>query len=373
MITLMLLACAPPDPNELFVVVESTASFDAEATSAAFIAVADEAKTHLAVALPGLTDPALTDALIAAADRGVTVEVAVDWDRSADAGVALLQEADVPVTLADGPVTFFDFDLTTEVSWTSQQVKMTHAFVVADRRRWAIATRAGDLAPGPIALFDGRGEDVGEVLWLEHNQVFGGNDATAATAFNGLAKSIPDIRFLFPTQDDELMNVHFGPQERLTKSLIDAVYSARSSVRVMAEDIADEGFARALQQKAADGFDVEVIVGGAFGSEIAGLSAILADQTPDVTKLQGTEPTVLPTLLFVDFDRARNDQFYQPRVLAVTHPIYSAGRVWNDNTVTTDQLIDGTLVIYGMQGEPSAPLQALADLYRDVRATAEAL
>lgn len=373
MIAALLVACAAPDVNDLFVQVEATPSFDATEANTALIEVADGASTTLQVAVPRLSDLALSDALLAAADRGVEVEVVVDWDHREDEGVAALTAASVPVRLADAAVTFFDFDLTTEVTWESDQVRMTHAFAVADRVQWAMATRAGDLAPGPVAVFRGRGEDVGEVLSLEHNQVFGGLDATAGTAFNGLAKSIPDVRFQWATQDDEVMWVHFGPQERLVKALIDAVYSARSSVRVLAEDIADEGFARALQQKAADGFDVEVIVGGGFGTEIAGLSAILQDQTPDVTKLQGTEPNPLPTLLYVDFDRARDDRFHHPRVLALTHPVYSAGRTYNDATVTSDQLIDGTLVILGMQGEPSAPLQALADLYRDVRSTAEEL
>lgn len=373
MIALMLLACAPPDSDELFVHVTPAPTIDEADANAAFAAVADEASHTLTVALPALTDAALTDAVLAAADRGVAVEVLVDFDHADDAGVLALTDAMIPVSFADADVTFFDFDLNTEVTWGSDQAKMTHAFVVADLYRWATATRAGGATPGPVAVFDGRGEDIAEILSLEHNQVFGGTDATAATAFNGLAKSLTDPRVSFNTQEDELMEVHFGPQDRLVKRLTDAVYAARSSIRVMTEDIADEGFARALQHKARDGFDVEVIVGPTFGGEEAGLSAVLTDQTPGVVKLRSTEPGALSTVLYIDFDRARDGAFHRPRVITVTHPIYSAGRTFSERTVTTDQLIDGTMIVYKLQGSPSAPQQELATLYRDVRATAEEL
>lgn len=368
---LLLAACAPPDLDDLFTSVEARhngESGEAQEVEAAFAEVVDGAERTLSVALPGLSDPLLTDAILAAWDREVDVQVAVDADRADEPGVVALQNAGVPLRLADDGVTFFEFETNGVVSWTSEQIQMSHAFAVADTSAWITATRAGDTVAGPVVWFAGRGEDIAEHILLEHVQIFGGTDATAANAFNAPSKSINDTRWLFATQSDELLRVHFGPQERLIKAITDSVYAARSSVRILTDDLSDRGLATALQLKAQDGFDVEVIVGPGFGDAYAPASEVLRQQTPDVVKLQTLTVVPVPTLVFIDFDQARDGRYHRPRVLTLTHPIYSAARYDQDTPITTDQYCDGTLVVLQGDGEPSAPLQDLASIYSAARA-----
>jgi hypothetical protein len=367
-------AACTPDLTGFFLDATPVTSSDAADVNAAFIDVAASAVEELHVALPALDDPDLTEALIAAYDRGVDVQVVSDAQAAATVGLVALRDAGVPLTLADDDLAFFDFSLNDDVAWTGDQVQMSQSYAVADRARWVNASRAGTTAAGPIAWFEGRGEDIAEVFIAEHNQLMGGTDATSLDAFSATNKSSPDVRWLFPTSSDELMAVHFGPQERLIKMMIDTVYAARSGIRVMSEDISDEGLARALQAKAADGFDVEVVVGATFGQTSPALSEILRSQTPDVPKLQATVDGGLPTVLFVDFEPGRDGFFHRPRVMVLSHPIWSAARLFNGQVVETDQYIDGTLMVLSVSSiAPSEPLAVIADLYNEARATAEEL
>ncbi|MCB9682448.1 MAG: hypothetical protein H6733_13370 [Alphaproteobacteria bacterium] len=366
-------ACAAPDTSGLFNALEvHTVQGGAEA-DADLIALADAATVELRIALPGLSDPDLTDAVLAAWDRGVEVWVVVDVDHASDAGVAAIADAGIGLKLADGGLTYYDFGTNRDVSWTSTQTRMTHAFAVADRTEVVMASGAGDLLGGTRVVFTGHSEELGEDLLTEHNQLFGGSDATAVTAFNAMAKSIADIRWVYPSQDDELVEVWFNPQERAVKRITDAVYRATSSIRIVTEDFADEGLARALQRKAEDGFDVEVIVGASFGSTSSALSDVLRNQAPDVPLLQSVSTEPLPTIAFVDYDRARDGRYHMPSAMVLTHPILSAARLFADVEVVNDQLVDGALYVVEAHGAPTQPLQDLAAIYQDQRALAEDL
>lgn len=370
---LLLIGCAAPDASSLFNHLALDLPPESDGANLAFIDGADRATTQLLVALPGLTDLAVADALIAAADRDVLVKVVVDLDSAADPGVLALLDAEIPVTLADGAITYFDFALNADVSWPSTDVHMTHAFLVIDTNEFVVASTAGDLLGGDRVVFSGTSEELCEDLTVEHNQVFGGSDATALTAFDAGAKSISENRWRYPTQADELFQVWFNPQERLVKRVIDAVYGAKSSVRILTHDLADEGLARALQAKASDGFDVEVLVGAGFGTASAALSDVLTVQAPDVPVLQATTTDVLPTIAFIDYDKAADGEFHEPMALVLTHPLWSASRLYNNREVTNDQLVDGSLYVLSVWGEPSRPLVDLAELYSFHRADAEAL
>jgi hypothetical protein len=367
-------AACTPDLTGFFLDATPVTSDDAADVNAAFADVAASATEELRVALPALDDPTLTEALIAAHDRGVDVQVVSDAQAADTTGLVALADAGVPLSLVDDDLAFFDFSLNDDVAWTGDQVQMTQSYAVADRARWINASRAGTTVAGPIAWFEGQGEDITEVIAAEHNQLMGGTDAASLDAFNATNKSSPDVRWLFPTASDELLAVHFGPQERLIKMMIDTVYAARSGIRVMSEDISDEGLARALQAKAADGFDVEVIVGATFGQTSPALSEILRSQTPDVPKLQANAAGGLPTVMFVDFEPARDGFFHRPRVMVLSHPVWSAARLFNGQVVETDQYIDGTLMVLSVSSiAPSEPLAVIADLYNEARATAEEL
>lgn len=369
----LLAGCVAPDPGEAFTDLDIAPVTEASAVNSRFVDVAVEAERTLHVALPGLSDPDLADAIVAAWDRGVEVAVVTDADQADDAGVALLLEAGVPLRLADGAVTYFEFTLNGPVAWSSDQAQMTHAFIVGDGTRVALATAAGHVDDRPAVVFAGHSEELGEDLISEHVQVFGGVDATALTAFDSPAKSIADARWSYPTQSDDMLELWLGPQERVVKRLIDAVYAARSSIRVLTDDLADEGLALALQRKAEDGFDVEVLVGRRFATTNPALSQVLLDQAPDVPLLRATTDAVLPTVVYIDYDRARDGRFHMGKALVATHPVWSAARLSSGAEVVTDQLCDGALVVVTRHGEPGDNLIQLAGLYQDARATAEDL
>jgi hypothetical protein len=234
-----------------------------------------------------------------------------------------------------------------------------------------VGTGVGQTAPGERVLLALTGEPILEDLLSEHNQVFGGADATSPTAYDGMAKSIADYRWNYQTRSDVMLEIWFSPQERTTKRLIDAVYGARSSVRVLTDEMTNDGLSRALQEKASTGFDVEVIVGPRFGLTSEDLADDLRFETPDVRKRRITEATpVIPTLVLVDYDTQQTEA----KAHILTHDLYSAKRIDGfQRTVVNDQLIDGTLFVLRDADEPSPELEALADVYKRYEAISEAL
>lgn len=339
MIALALFACAGPA-----LTFNHTATIEVVdgpgAENQAFLDLFDLAERELRVALPYGQDPTLADALIEVADRGVDVYVATDIDQQGEAGIAALLDAGIDVTLADDAVGYFDFASNMDVAWTSDQCKMTSAFAVADRKWFVGATSAGTGLDGTQIVARGQHEDVAIDLWSEHAQIYGGTDATALTAHSGGAKSIMDDRWRYGTGSDADLEVWFGPQQRLTKRVIDATYGARHSVWVMTDDLANEGLIVAMQAKAADGFDVRVIVGPHFGDSASILSRTLENDAPDVQKFQITDAEYVPTLVIVD---AEDHADTQGKALFLSHDLFSASRIYRGDTLVSDQLIDGVL------------------------------
>src|SRR5688572_24208770 len=125
---LLLAACAAPDMDQSFSTVDVARPETVEDTHDRFLDVIEAAEDELIVALPGLEQEPLAEAIVAAHDRGVDVRVVTDFDRAADPGVAVLQEGEVPLTLADDAIGYFDFSQGTDVAWTSDLVIMSHAF-----------------------------------------------------------------------------------------------------------------------------------------------------------------------------------------------------------------------------------------------------
>ncbi len=319
---------------------------DAAETSARMINSIDAAERTLDVALPVLTDTNISDAIVRAKERGVALRVITDIDQAGDAGVVALVAAEVPLRLADGALSYFDFNINTNVTFASEEVRMSHAWVLVDEERATLASYAGSLDAGNRTVFELRGEDLLEDLWTEHNQVFGGSDATATTAFDDSAKSIADFRWLYPTDSQMALEIWFGPQERLTKRMIDAVYSAKSTIWVSSDQIINEGLIRALEYKARDGFDVRVLVGDKQAVQFNPRTppALLATETPNVSKRRLTGE-VLPTMLLIDYEIARDGNNYPTRAFMLSHDMVSASRLFQQTTVANDQLIDGNLMV----------------------------
>lgn len=365
--------CAAPDMSQ------GRSQFSVEpvrgttAVNDAFIQTIETAEGRLRIALPTLTDAALTEAIEARFVEGLDVRVVTDQDQADDAGVVSLLDAGVPVALADGGVTYFDFNLNQDVAWASESVVMTNSFVVADSIRVTAADRAGDEADGSRVLIEATNQWMAEDLEAEHNQLMGGTDASSLTAFSSLAKSILDARWAYHTEDDVTAELWFGPQERLIKRLIDATYRAQSSIWILTEELQDEGLAKALQSKAAAGFDVQVIVGESHANSIFGPSVVLARETPDVLKYRSTEPGPTPTVVVVDYAPDRDGFGRTTQAFVLTHPIVSAARLFQDTEVETDQLMDGTLWVLRELDSPSAELESLVELQQTHLDTAEVL
>lgn len=364
---LALSGCAAPNVSELFhdaqiEVVDGDADVDA-----ALIEIVEGAERSLDVALPSEPSDALAAALVQAVERGVALRFTTDVD-AAGPRVDALEEAGAEVSLADGAVTYFDFAFNVDVAWTSEQVVMSHTLVLADDTQVLNASAYGG-EDGPRLLWRARGEDLGSDVFWEHNQIMGGSDASSLTAYSSLAKSVADFRWAYPTTSDLQLEMWLGPQERLIKRLIDASYGARASIWVLTNDLADEGLITALQAKAADGFDVQVVVGAGHGSASPALSQLLALNAPSVERYRSSE--TLPTLVLIDQRRDRIGRWNTARAMALSHPIWSASRLYLGSEVQTDQLTDGNLFVLNDFGEPSQPLVDLVTFFESVRDAAE--
>lgn len=390
LLPLTLFACAAPDGTGFFNKVDVRIAEDEIAAALEFIPVIEAAQDTLHVALPRATYTPLTDAIIAAHDRNVDVKVVTDIDRRDHQGILDLEAARVPLTYNDnevpcesigsdgpppcsGPLTYFDFSFNQDVSWSSEQILMSHAFVVADRAQLAVASQVGGESITPQVVVQMTGEEIGEDLITEHNQLFGGSDATALTAFSAPAKSLADVRDLYRTDSDAPIEVYFGPQERLTKRIIDAIYTARTSVKVLSNEIVNSGLNQALQEKASWGFDIEAIAGPDL--QTGGLSRDFRNDTDDVVKLQISDAPDVPTVILIDIEGGENAL---PRAFVLSHDLYSAARFFGRTEVITDQLIDGTLVVlqdkdYVEGQDAESSLQPIVDLYLDHQMRAGAL
>jgi len=342
--SLLAVGCAAPVPGARGVDFATDAAFltgteDDAATLA--IDLIDSAENMLRIALPAGEDTRITDAILSAWQRGVDIEVVTDWDQQGDPGIVDLFEAEVPLRLANDGIAYFEFAIGQDITFPSEDTILSSSFVVADRIFWVIANDLGRLDGRGRHAVHGNGQDFGMDLMMEHNQLFGGTDAVATTAFSNPAKSIADPRWLYRLHDGRGLELWFGPQERCTKRIIDAVYMARSNVRILTDDLANEGLIQALQDKAALGFDVEVIVGEAFGSNSSALARAFATTTPGVRKRR--TPFGNPTLVILDTEVARDGHPYPARVFALSHDLISANRLYRGTPVRNDQLIDGVL------------------------------
>ncbi|MEN0064934.1 MAG: hypothetical protein AAGA48_22505 [Myxococcota bacterium] len=336
--------CAAPDPTELFngLSAEVLPATEAEAL---FVEAVESATSSLHIALPDAEDEALLQAIGAAFDNGLEVELTLDIDEQDDPGVAQLFDLGVPITLASDGLEYFEFALNEVVSWSSEETVMSHAYVVVDRQRIVTATTAGHTRSGDRVVFSMHGEELLEDWLIEHNQVFGGVDATAVTAFSSPAKSIADFRWRYGTATATDLEVWFGPQERITKRVIDAVYSARSSVWVMSDDLANEGLIAALRTKNRWDFDVRVLTGPGLGSTSTAVLREFDAQLINVDRREWLDVDQIPTVVIIDPDVENNGFGTASMVLVLSHELYSAARLFRGNEIVTDQLIDGALVV----------------------------
>ncbi|MEM6928868.1 MAG: hypothetical protein AAF602_18155, partial [Myxococcota bacterium] len=190
-----------------------------------------------------------------------------------------------------------------------------------------------------------RGEELVEDWLVEHNQIFGGIDASSLTAFSSPAKSIADFRWRYGTGTSTDLEVWFGPQERITKRVIDAVYQAKSRVWVMTDDFANEGLFAALRAKHDWGFEVRVINGPNIGTTSSALGRAYDTELAPVERRELLDVEEVPTVVYVDPEVDNNGFATASWVLVLTHDLYSSARLYRGVEIQTDQLIDGALLV----------------------------
>ncbi|TVQ91333.1 MAG: hypothetical protein EA397_09735 [Deltaproteobacteria bacterium] len=371
-LTFSLVACAAPVPGSRGIDFGIDPTFETGTTDDAAAAAVDliDSTTHtLRIALPAGQDTRITDAILSAWRAGVDVEVVTDWDQQNDPGILDLMEAEVPLRLANDGLEYFEFALGRDVVFPSEDTVLSSSFICSDRIFFLIANDLGHVDERARFILSGNGQDFTDDLLKEHNQLFGGTDAVSTTAFANPAKSIADPRWLYRMHDGRGLELWFGPQQRLTKRIIDAIYRARANVRVLTDDLSNDGLARALQDKAGLGFDVEVIVGEQFGTNSSALARDFLNSSPDVVRRRIRGPN--PTVVIIDTERARDGHYYPARVFSLSHDLVSAKRLYQGDPVKNDQLIDGVLWVVEdelHQGSPrrySQPLRLAVDLYED--------
>jgi hypothetical protein len=364
-------ACQAPQLDRMFNDLQVEVSSDEATANRSFIDAITSAEQSLHIALPASDDAEVTDAILAAADRGVAVEVITDYDLRDTPTIVALLDAGVPTTLADDAVSYFDFNLNAQVDFASEQCVMSHAFVVADRARVVTGSRFGGLVSSPQVVYRIEGEEIVEDLLWEHNQVFGGVDATTVTVYDANAKSITEPRWSYMLPQPVQLGLWFGPQERLMKRVIDAVYSARSSVRVLSPTFANPELAKALQDKAQWGIPVDVVVGPDFDPNSPDVRAWYGAAT-DVSWHRMSEGDA-PTIVLIDYELDERGLFNMPRAMVLTHGMLSGARLYRGEPTASDQLVDGTLWSLDQTITPGPELLLLSDLYDDLLADSEAL
>ena len=336
--------CTAPDTSALFNAVDVEIT-DHEGGEARFAEAIRSASESLHVALPDAEDPQVLDAIGEAWDNGLEVELIVDFDDQGDAALQPLFDIGVPVTFASDGLSYFEFALNQTVSWDSFETVMSHAYVVVDRQRILTATTAGHVRTGDRVLTELRGEELLEDWLIEHNQIFGGIDGTAVTAFDSPAKSIADFRWRYGTGTSSDLEVWFGPQERLSKRVIDAIYSSREAVWVMTDDLANEGIFSALADKQRWGFDVRVITGPSLGDTSSALLRAYDTEVADAERRELQGVGEVPTVVIIDPGTSPGGFSPLTTVMVISHDLYSSARLYRGVEVVTDQLIDGVMVV----------------------------
>jgi hypothetical protein len=331
------------------------------------IAVVNGAQRELSVAFESFESERVAEAMIAARDRGVRVRFVGDADLQDQAGVRRLLAADIDAVFGDGPFSYSP-EPNSIVSRAGEHNQMAHNFVVADERE--VITLSGGLFGEEVHQVGLRitSEDMGKDFTDEFNQMHAGVFATTLSAFNGPIKSITNDRYFYPTNDG-VLQVFYGPQERLLKRVIDELYAARASVFIIAESFTNEFIDDALRYKAMNGFEVGVVVDEEGAAAPFSQVERLRDDF-DGIRGQGeplpsirTRPGIRQTVIIIDADASPiNGERYETKIMVLNQPLV-ASLSFVDGPRTearpADAFTDGAM--WMLTRPPSAPDDGLGD------------
>lgn len=328
------------------------------------------AKTSINIAFEHMTDVTLADALIEASQRGVRVQVVTDDGSRADVGIAKLEtskSATLEVIYGDGELVYLpEPTLTSLLEDCSKPFAtqnfiqcisrdnaagslpndglmirpndynvMSHNFMVVDTYTvWNLSSPFSDVG---TMWFGWRAEslELAQAFDREFKQMFSGVFSTTLSAFNGPIKSTvqdavypsalkphkpSSTRYIHPGfyTGQGVLGVHFNPQERLVKQVIDEIYRARGSVFLMTDELVNEFVLDALEYKQKNGFDVRVMLraGGALNTQRAQAAGLVVRRAP-------ARYTYLPTVLITETEKDRNGKQWPRKAMIMTHPMWN--------------------------------------------------
>jgi hypothetical protein len=327
---------------------------------ARLIAEIEDSTERVDLAVTGLADVEIANAVVKAKNNGATVRVAADADFSGDEGLQILEDADIDVEYGDGELFYLPeptlASLVNDCGLKNGLVRcpapndaeeiptgamyrpgsfnlMSHNFVILETRTVWNFTRPFDGKTGPSLAYRAESERMREVFEREFQQLHGGVFATTLDVYNGPIKSSPQNNPNFNAKsyltDRGELEVRFNPQDRLTKTIIDDTYRARASVFIMTDNLAEDFLVDALRYKKnatipgenGPAFEVRVIVNRSRQSDI------VRDELEElgILRYAPAEMEALPTIAIYDALRDPNGDKRPRRVHIASQPLWRAG------------------------------------------------
>jgi phosphatidylserine/phosphatidylglycerophosphate/cardiolipin synthase-like enzyme len=329
------------------------------------------ANQRVDVALTHLEHPDLIEALLAVERRGVELRVVGDADFAQEDGFSQLAAEGVDLVFGDGELRYLpDPTLSPTLSTCGldedivrcphsdsfappsggQMVRpgsfnlMSHNFFVIDTHttfQFSAPFRAGST---PDLGWRMESETIRDVFVREFSQLHAGVFSANLDIYNGPIKSAPQRRATYQTDQGEF-ELRFNPQERLVKSIIDQIYSARSSVFVMTDNLDDEFLLDALAYKKNNDFDVRIVIHDDHQGSLTN------DRLDDLgAKRIETGTDSIPTVVVIDSEVDRRGRSGARRAYVVSHPLWRSAAFSiftsepNDivEVYRSDTFIDGT-------------------------------
>jgi phosphatidylserine/phosphatidylglycerophosphate/cardiolipin synthase-like enzyme len=226
------------------------------------VAALDEAQDSIQVAMYNFTLDNVTDALLHAHQRGVTVQVVLDSNTIQSVQAHRLVEAGIPVVGDNRPESMHNKFLVIDQQqvWTGS-LNMTYGGAYQDHNNI-------------VRLVDPRINQDYSTEFLEMFEGgFFGADSPANTPF-------PSI-----VHEDTIVEVYFSPDDGVLDQIISLVRGAQESIDILAFSLTSDDLADALLDQSSQGVDVRAVFDAEqVDSNIGGKYQVLLDAGLDVRR-----------------------------------------------------------------------------------------
>lgn len=322
-----------------------TESEQSESQVDKFVRDIEGADTRILAAVSHLQNERVANALVEAQSDGVEVKIVSDANHADETGFQILEENDIDPVYGDGALSYLpdpnlspvlagcrlneqkrysvctslaDDDDARTMDRPGSFNLMSHNFALIDKQTVWMFALGFDGAAHDWLGWRGESESMFEDLQREFRQLHGGVFSIDLDVYSGENKVVPDGVETYHTDVGDV-GIHYNPQERLVKRVIDAVYEAKSSVFIMTDNLRNPFLLEALEYKKAAGFDVRVVVHpdhqiDAKMDRLRDLGVRLAPEGLDH----------LPTLAITDAEPADDGAVWPRKAQIVSHPLWRA-------------------------------------------------